>query len=196
MVVKVVDPAQVLASGPGSIHEALGDEGVGTSIGLYFYRFANLENRGAFTKIGEVSRSEGVRIRKHRGWLAPKSYGEPRSWTGFFGYIDDGISPPSAAERLARLEVPQQPPSPDERSISDGIRAQWLIRHHMRQIGAFQIADRFPSPYLGQRQGEDLIGYYEEPEGSWWRVSSLDRGGLEMLRVDAQLLRDWKDGPL
>lgn len=125
-----------------------------------------------------------------------KSWPEPRSWTGFFGYIDDGILPPSAAERLARLEVPQQPPSPDERSISDGIRAQWLIRHHMRQIGAFQIADRFPSPYLGQRQGEVLIGYYEEPEGSWWRVSSLDRGGLEMLRVDAQLLRDWKEGPL
>lgn len=33
-----------------------------------------------------------------------KSWPEPRSWTGFVSYIDDGILPPSAAERLARLE--------------------------------------------------------------------------------------------
>jgi len=37
------------------------------------------------------------------------------------------------------------------------------------------------------------MGYYEEPDGSWWRVSNPNRGGLEMLRIDAELLRNWND---
>ena len=97
------------------------------------------------------------------------------------------------AERLARLEEPQLPPLPDERCIFDYYRVQWLIRHHMRQLDEFQVSDRYPSPYLGQRDGEHVIGYYEGPDGSWWRVSSLNRGGLEMLRIDAELLRGWKE---
>lgn len=121
------------------------------------------------------------------------SWPAPRGWAGFFTYVDDGTLPPSVAERLARLEEPQLPPSPDERRILDYYRVQWLIRHHMRQVDPFQVSDRHPSPYLGQRDGEHLMGYYEGPDGSWWRVSNPDCGGLEMLRIDAALLRDWNE---
>jgi hypothetical protein len=76
LVTKIVSPAQVLQAGTGSIHSVLTDEGLGNSIGIYFYRFANLERWGAFTKIGEVSRAEGVIVRKQRGWLAPNTYGD------------------------------------------------------------------------------------------------------------------------
>jgi len=118
---------------------------------------------------------------------------EPQSWAGFYRYIDDGVLPPSVAEHRARLAEPQLPPSPDERRITDQYRALWLIRHFMRHIGAFEVSNRHPSPYLGQREGEDLIGFYEEPNGSWWRLGSLNTGGVEMLRIDTELLRDWKE---
>lgn len=76
LVAKIVDPAQVLSDGPGSIHTALVAAGLGSTVGLYVYRFADLTQKGAFTKIGEVSREGGVIVRKQRGWLAPISYGD------------------------------------------------------------------------------------------------------------------------
>jgi len=76
LVARIVSPTQVLQAGTNSIHSALTDEGLGDSVGLYFYRFANLEQWGAFTKIGEVSRAEGIIVRKQRGWLAPDTYGD------------------------------------------------------------------------------------------------------------------------
>lgn len=119
------------------------------------------------------------------------SWPAPRSWGGFFAYVDEGTLPPSVTERRARLEEPQLAPSPGERRIVDYYRVQWLIRHHMQQLDSFQVSARYPSPYIGQRVGEHLMGYYEAADGSWWRVSNPDRGGLEMLRVDADLLRNW-----
>ena len=118
---------------------------------------------------------------------------EPESWVWFYRYCDDGVLPPSVAEHRARLGDPQLPPSPNERKISDQYRALWLIRQFMRRVDAFEVANRHPSPYLGRREGEDLIGFYEEPNGSWWRLSSPNTGGLEMLRINAELLRDWKE---
>jgi hypothetical protein len=76
LVVRITSPLQVLGCGPGSIHEALRTEGLDTSVGLYFYRFQNLPTPQAFSKIGEVSREEGVIVRKQRGWLAPSTYGD------------------------------------------------------------------------------------------------------------------------
>lgn len=121
---------------------------------------------------------------------------EPESWVGFYRYKDDGVLPPSIAEHRARLDEPQPPPSPDERRITEQYRALWLTRHFMQRIGAFDVSNRHPSPYLGQRDGEDLIGFYEEPNGSWWRLSSQIAGGVELLRIDAELLRDWNERPL
>jgi hypothetical protein len=63
----------------------------------------------------------------------------------------------------------------------------------MRRIGVFEVAGRHPSPYLVRREGEDLIGFYEEPNGSGWRLSNPNTGGLEMLRINAELLRNWKE---
>ena len=76
LVVRIISPAQVLSDGKGSIHKALIDEKMRNSVGLYFYRFAKLEEPKAFSKIGEVSRNGGVIVRKNRGWLAPSSYGD------------------------------------------------------------------------------------------------------------------------
>lgn len=76
IVVRITSPQQVLTAGPGSIHESLVTEGLAESVGIYFYRFAELEEPQAFTKIGEVSREGGVIVRKQRGWLAPATYGD------------------------------------------------------------------------------------------------------------------------
>lgn len=74
LVVRIDSPTQILSTSKDSIHQALVDENMAKSVGLYFYRFATLEDPKAFTKIGEVSREGGVIVRKHRGWLAPASY--------------------------------------------------------------------------------------------------------------------------
>ncbi|MCF5775524.1 hypothetical protein GIV40_00280 [Pseudomonas poae] len=76
LVVRIVSPSQILESGPGSIHQLLIDEGLDKTVGLYFYRFQNLSYPAAFSKIGEVSREDGVIVRKKRGWLSPDSYGD------------------------------------------------------------------------------------------------------------------------
>jgi hypothetical protein len=76
LVVRIVSPDQVLKSDPDSIHSALVTEGLTATSGLYFYRFATLSEPESFSKIGEVSRKDGVGVRKYRGWLAPNSYGD------------------------------------------------------------------------------------------------------------------------
>lgn len=76
LVVRIDSPTHVLSISKDSIHQALIDENMAASVGLYFYRFTTLEDPKAFTKIGEVSREGGVIVRKHRGWLAPESYGD------------------------------------------------------------------------------------------------------------------------
>lgn len=121
---------------------------------------------------------------------------EPEAWAGFYRHIDTGVLPTLIAEHRARLDKPRRLPLPDERTISDPYQVQWLMRNHMRQIDPFQVAARHPSPYIGEREGEHLMGYYAEPDGSWWRVSSRNLGGLQMLRIDAELLRDWSEQPL
>lgn len=76
LVTRITCPSQILSCGPRSIHHALTTEGLAASVGIYFYRFQNLPTPPAFSKIGEVSREGGVIIRKHRGWLAPDTYGD------------------------------------------------------------------------------------------------------------------------
>ena len=86
LVVRITSPSQVLDCGPRSIHDALRAEGLDTSVGLYFYRFQNLPTPPAFSKIGEVSREGGVIVRKHRGWLAPNTYGD-----SYLKFSRDGV---------------------------------------------------------------------------------------------------------
>ena len=76
LVVRITSSQQLLKNGPDSIHKAIENEGLGASIGLYFYRFAELPAPQAFSKIGEVSREDGVIVRKRRGWLTPATYGD------------------------------------------------------------------------------------------------------------------------
>ena len=92
-----------------------------------------------------------------------------------------------------RLTKPQPVPEPHECRIDDFFRVQWLMRHHMRTISSFEVSSRYPSPYLGQRDGELLIGFFAEPDGSWWRVASDPaRGGLEMRRINETTLSGWR----
>lgn len=76
LVVRINSPDQVLQGGEGSIHAALMSEGLASAVGLYFYRFRDLPEPKAFSKIGEVSRREGVIMRKERGWLKASTYGD------------------------------------------------------------------------------------------------------------------------
>lgn len=125
-----------------------------------------------------------------------KAWCEPPGWAGFYGYIDGGTVPASVAEYRTRLEEPQKPPLPSERRISDYFRAQWLARHYLKRVDEYQVRSRYPSPYIGERTGELLMGFYEEPDGSWWRLSNPTTGGIEMLRIDDELLRDWNGRPV
>lgn len=75
LVVKITAPSQVLQDGEGSIHQCIIDAGLSSAVGLYFYRFKILDDTG-FSKIGEVSRREGLIMRKKRGWLSPESYSD------------------------------------------------------------------------------------------------------------------------
>lgn len=76
LAVKLISPDQVLGSAKDSMHASLAAEGLSSSVGIYFYRFRDMPKPEAFTKIGEVSRREGVIVRKQRGWLATPKYGD------------------------------------------------------------------------------------------------------------------------
>lgn len=76
LVVKLTSPDQVLTSENDSIHQIIKKVNLSESVGIYFYRFKNLDTAAAFSKIGEVSRKEGLIERKFRGWIAAPSYGD------------------------------------------------------------------------------------------------------------------------
>lgn len=72
----ITSPQQVLNKTNNAILEALQKKGLANSLGIYFYRFKNLDTYNAFTKIGEVSRIEGIEKRFIRGWHGTISYGD------------------------------------------------------------------------------------------------------------------------
>lgn len=72
----ITSPQQVLNKYNNPILEALGECGILNSIGIYFYRFKNLNTYNAFTKIGEVSRIEGIEKRFSRGWHGTETYSD------------------------------------------------------------------------------------------------------------------------
>ncbi|MFT9820809.1 hypothetical protein [Lysinibacillus sp. NPDC056185] len=72
----MTSPQQVLNKTNNEILEALQEKELANSLGIYFYRFKNLNTYNAFTKIGEVSRIEGIEKRFIRGWHGTTSYGD------------------------------------------------------------------------------------------------------------------------
>jgi hypothetical protein len=93
LVIQIQSPDQVLTDGEGSIHQALIAENLAQSTGLYFYRFAILENPQAFSKIGEVSKGDTISMRQKRGWLSPAH--------DFDSYLNKGVH----ADILATTEA-------------------------------------------------------------------------------------------
>lgn len=121
LAVRLEASAQVMARGAGSIHDILQDEGLSAAVGLYFYRFEDLGEPRAFTKIGEVSRREGVSLRKGRGWLQSPTCADsyrPRSETGLVKEIYRDIQSISAQRPMYfvfyQLPVRQAFPKIDE----------------------------------------------------------------------------------
>jgi len=73
LVVKITSPNQVLTEiGENTIYRIIREHGFSSSIGTYFYRFEKIDHTG-FTKIGEVSNSQGLILRKRRGWVLADS---------------------------------------------------------------------------------------------------------------------------
>jgi hypothetical protein len=72
----ITSPQEVLKKVNNPIVRALKIHGLSESIGIYFYRFKNLGNYIAFSKIGEVSRIEGIEKRFIRGWHGTITYGD------------------------------------------------------------------------------------------------------------------------
>lgn len=76
IVVKITSSDQILKAGNDSIHKIIESNNLSNAVGIYFYRFKDISTFKAFSKIGEVSRKEGIIERKYRGWLAPDTYGD------------------------------------------------------------------------------------------------------------------------
>jgi hypothetical protein len=112
-----------------------------------------------------------------------ESWPEPESWRGLYAFIESGEPPPWAIEHKRKLTGPYPAPSTDESSISEHYRVVWLVRHHMRKLGVYEVPARFPSPYLGQAPDEDNVTFYSEPNGAWWRLSMPKNGGLILNRL-------------
>jgi len=72
----ISEPKDILEKKNNRLIAALTKSGLDTRIGLYFYRFKNLEKYKAFSKIGEVSRKEGIKERLKRGWHGTAKYGD------------------------------------------------------------------------------------------------------------------------
>lgn len=72
----ITDPNEVLGKDENSIIGALGNHKLKHSIGVYFYRFKNLEDGCGFSKIGEVSGVSGIVNRFERGWHGTDKYGD------------------------------------------------------------------------------------------------------------------------
>lgn len=67
---------QIIDKVNNPILQALEQHELSQSIGLYFYRFKHLHHYNAFSKIGEVSRIEGIQERFKRGWHGTESYSD------------------------------------------------------------------------------------------------------------------------
>ena len=67
-------PDDILSKGDNFVLGQLRSCGIGSAIGLYFYRFKNTAK--PFIKIGECTRKDGIAIRFQRGWHGTETYGD------------------------------------------------------------------------------------------------------------------------
>lgn len=72
----LTDKEDVLCRKDNQLIQELSNKNLNSSIGLYFYRFKDLTKVKAFSKIGEVSRKDGIGTRLQRGWLGTEKYGD------------------------------------------------------------------------------------------------------------------------
>ncbi|WP_393964648.1 hypothetical protein [Exiguobacterium sp. S22-S28] len=72
----ITDPNEILERDENPITKALKEHKLNRSIGIYFYRFKDLEDGCGFSKIGEVSSKSGVVNRFTRGWHGTHKYGD------------------------------------------------------------------------------------------------------------------------
>lgn len=76
LVYLITDPQEILEKDNNRILNALCKHNLGSSVGLYFYRFKYLKDNCGFSKIGEVSGVLGIENRFKRGWHGTHTYGD------------------------------------------------------------------------------------------------------------------------
>lgn len=76
LVYLITTPQEILTKDNNCILNALDNNNLGNSVGLYFYRFKHLKNGCGFSKIGEVSSEKGIKNRFKRGWHGTSTYGD------------------------------------------------------------------------------------------------------------------------
>jgi hypothetical protein len=97
---------------------------------------------------------------------------EPDGWKDFYSFIETGKLPGWFLERQQKIADAAIPPTPDEDVIEDYHRVLWLIRQHLKRVGADQ-----PLPE------ESIAEVYQGPDGTLWRLSShATRGGMRLVR--------------
>lgn len=86
----LTQPDDVLAKNDNFVLDQLSACGLGSAIGLYFYRFKNTTN--PFIKIGECTRKDGISVRFQRGWHGTEKYADTylRKKTKS-GYVDSEL---------------------------------------------------------------------------------------------------------
>lgn len=76
LVYLITNPQEILKRDNNCILNVLDNNNLGSSVGLYFYRFKHLKNDCGFSKIGEVSSENGIENRFKRGWHGTSLYGD------------------------------------------------------------------------------------------------------------------------
>jgi hypothetical protein len=128
--------------------------------------------RSFFLALGEEDR------RRYR-----EVWPEPEPWQGLYAFIETGEPPPWVVEHKRKLAGPYPLPSTDESRISEHYRVVWLIRQHLIELSNQEVHARVSESVLKQARGEDHLAFYAEPNGSWWRFSTLKAGGWLLQRL-------------
>lgn len=130
--------------------------------------------RSFFLALGEEDR------RRYR-----EVWPEPEPWQGLYAFIETGEPPPWVVEHKRKLAGPYPLPSTDEAHISEYYRVVWLIRQRLIELSSQEVHARVSESVLRQARGEDHLAFYAEPNGSWWRLSTLKAGGWLLQRLAA-----------
>lgn len=101
-----------------------------------------------------------------------KKWREVEGWEGFYGFVENGVTPPWVIAEQEKTQAAAKPPEKYENVITERYRVKWLMTRYMKMVGHISGET---DEYFNQLR-------CEEPDGTKWIVYLLKPAGVRMER--------------